>query len=52
MIVDTPLHQNASEVLVPGALRQYDLSDLVRGLAPRPVTILNPVDANGAPAAR
>jgi cephalosporin-C deacetylase-like acetyl esterase len=52
MIADTPLHRNASEVLVPGALRKYDLTDLVTALAPRKVTILSPQDATGAPAGR
>jgi hypothetical protein len=50
MIFDTPLHRNASEVLVPGAVRQYDLKDLIAALAPRKVTVLNPRDATGAPA--
>jgi cephalosporin-C deacetylase-like acetyl esterase len=52
MIADTPLHRNASEVLVPGALRKYDLTDLVTALAPRKVTVLSPRDATGAPAGR
>jgi len=35
--------------VVPGALRVYDLPDLVARMAPRPVHILNPVDASGRP---
>ena len=35
--------------VVPGALRVYDLPDLAARLAPRPVHIVNPVDATGQP---
>jgi dienelactone hydrolase len=35
--------------VVPGALQVYDLPDLVRRLAPRPVHIESPVDASGQP---
>ena len=46
-IVEQPLHRNASEVVVPGVLRHYDLPDLVAAIAPRSVTVVNPVDAMG-----
>ena len=36
---------------VPGALAVYDLPDLAATLAPRPLTIRNPTDATGQPAA-
>jgi len=35
--------------VVPGALKTYDLPDLAALLAPRPLTIRNPVDAMGKP---
>jgi cephalosporin-C deacetylase-like acetyl esterase len=49
MIVEQPLHRNVSEVVIPGVLRKYDTGDLLRALTPRPVTVINPVDAQGAP---
>jgi hypothetical protein len=48
MIVNEPLHRNVSEVVVPGALRKYDIPDLLAVMAPRPVTVVNPQDAVGA----
>jgi hypothetical protein len=49
-IVDVPLHRNASEVVIPGVLRKYDVHDLLRAIAPRQVQALNPVDGAGTPA--
>jgi len=46
-IVDVPLHRNASEVAIPGVLRKYDVADLLRAIAPRPVVATNPVDGAG-----
>lgn len=48
MVVDQPLHRNASEVVIPGVLAKYDMSDVLAALAPRPVTVVNPQDATGA----
>lgn len=48
-IVDEPLHRNVSEVVIPGVLRHYDVPDLLSAIAPRPVIIVNPLDAAGAP---
>jgi hypothetical protein len=42
--VERPIHRHIYEVAVPGMLTKYDLDDLVRVIAPRPVTIINPVD--------
>jgi len=50
-VMDTPLARNQLGQLVPGALRKYDLPDLVRAIAPRPVHVRNPVDAAGRPKA-
>jgi hypothetical protein len=35
--------------VVPGALKVYDLPDLAAAIAPRKLTIRNPVDAAGKP---
>jgi dienelactone hydrolase len=42
--VDRPIHRHIYEVAVPSMLTAYDLDDLMRAIAPRPVTIINPVD--------
>jgi cephalosporin-C deacetylase-like acetyl esterase len=47
MVLDQPLHRNISEVMIPGVLRKYDVGGLVLAISPRPVTIINPQDANG-----
>jgi len=49
-IVDVPLNRNVSEVVIPGVLRKYDVPDLLRAIAPRPVVVVNPVDGAGAAA--
>jgi cephalosporin-C deacetylase-like acetyl esterase len=41
------LHHGLYESIVPGALRVYDLPDLVATLAPRPVWIVNATDPLG-----
>ncbi|MCC7423137.1 MAG: acetylxylan esterase [Planctomycetaceae bacterium] len=48
-VVETPLAKNQLQNVVPFALETYDLPDLVRLIAPRPVTILEPVDPEGRP---
>jgi cephalosporin-C deacetylase-like acetyl esterase len=40
-ILDQPLHQSVSEVVIPGVLRKYDIGDLVKAIAPRPVTVID-----------
>lgn len=47
MALASPLHRGLAEIEVPGVLLHYDLPDLVRALAPRPVHITNPVNALG-----
>jgi len=42
--VDRPIHRHIYEVAVPGMLNHYDLDDVIRAIAPRPVTVINPVD--------
>jgi hypothetical protein len=46
-VVETPLGKNQLQNVVPFALEIYDLPDLIRIMAPRPVTILEPVDPEG-----
>jgi dienelactone hydrolase len=48
-VVRTPISHNQLANVVPGALKAYDLPDLAASLAPRPLTIRNPVDATGKP---
>ncbi len=48
-VVHTRLSKNQLNQIVPRALTRYDLPDLVRAIAPRKVTIRNPVDPTGAP---
>ena len=48
-VVETPLAKNQLQNVVPFALETYDLPDLVRLIAPRVVTILEPVDPEGRP---
>ena len=47
MIATEALHRNAPEYMIPGVLGHYDVADLIRAIATRPVEILNPVDATG-----
>jgi cephalosporin-C deacetylase-like acetyl esterase len=42
-ILDTPLHHDAPEIVIPGVLTHYDIPDLIRAIAPRKVTDLNSI---------
>ena len=46
-VLRTPISHNQLANVVPGALKLYDLPDLAAAVAPRPLTIRNPVDAAG-----
>ena len=46
-VVNQRIHRQAFEQIVPGALRDFDLPDLVAALAPRPVWLVNTVDPLG-----
>lgn len=48
-VLRTPVSHNQLANVVPGALKVYDLPDLAAALAPRPLTVRNPVDAAGKP---
>jgi cephalosporin-C deacetylase-like acetyl esterase len=48
-VIRTPISHNQLVNVLPGVLAVYDLPDLASALAPRPLTIRNPVDAAGKP---
>ncbi len=48
-VLRTPISHNQLSNAVPGVLARYDLPDLAAAIAPRPLTIRNPVDAAGKP---
>jgi hypothetical protein len=48
-VVRSPISVNQLTNVVPGVLAYYDLPDLAALIAPRPLTIKNPVDAMGKP---
>jgi len=50
-VVTSQAAKNQFNQVVPGALARYDLPDLVRAIAPRPVRVLEPLDAAGSPVA-
>jgi len=47
-IVDVPIHRNVAESVIPGVLLHYDLDDLMIAIAPRRISIVNPVDGAGS----
>lgn len=50
-IAETRLYEPAFiPFTVPGAIREYDLPDLMAGLSPRKVLVINPAGADGLPA--
>jgi pimeloyl-ACP methyl ester carboxylesterase len=48
-VLRTPINHNQLANVIPGALAVYDLPDLAAAVAPRALTIRNPVDAAGKP---
>lgn len=46
-VIDSRVHRLVLENVVPGALRQFDLPDLVSALGPRVARVSEPVDAMG-----
>src|ERR1043166_9157628 len=48
-VARTPISRNPLTNVGPGALEVYDLPDLAATIAPRPLTIRDPVDAAGKP---
>ena len=51
-VVRSPISVNQLTNVVPGVLQYYDLPDLAALIAPRPLTIKNPVDPLGKPVAQ
>lgn len=41
-IVRAPLHENTTELIVPGVLRHFDLPDLAAAVTPRPLWLVSP----------
>lgn len=41
-IVRAPLHENMTELIVPGVLKHFDLPDLATAIAPRPLWLVGP----------
>jgi cephalosporin-C deacetylase-like acetyl esterase len=50
-VVETPLAKEQLSQVVPAALTRYDLPDLVKSIAPRPVRVEDAVDPTGKPKA-
>jgi hypothetical protein len=46
-VVEHRIHRGVLENIVPGALRQFDLGDLIAGLIPRRVWVVNAVNPLG-----
>jgi cephalosporin-C deacetylase-like acetyl esterase len=46
-VIETPIHRQAYEQVIPGVIRKFDLPDLVAALSPRSVRITSLVDAMG-----
>ncbi len=49
-VVKQRIHRRVFESIAQGVLRQYDLPELLAALAPRPVTLVNPLEPNGSEA--
>lgn len=47
MVLDQPLHRLIPESVIPGVLLKYDLGDVIKAIAPRPVSVVAPQDAAG-----
>ncbi|HEX4066348.1 MAG TPA: acetylxylan esterase [Acidobacteriaceae bacterium] len=46
---DDPAPRDLAQSVVPGVLQRYDLDDLIAAIAPRTVTVTNPVDGEEKP---
>jgi cephalosporin-C deacetylase-like acetyl esterase len=51
-VATTAMQRKVFEDIVPGALLEFDLPDLVGAIAPRPVWISNPITPTGTPLAQ
>ena len=48
-VLETAVHRGISETVIPGVLLHYDLDELMIALSPRPISLIDPIDASGAP---
>ena len=46
-LIREPLARNHLKNIVPNAMAHYDLADLIEAVKPRPVVVVDPVDAHG-----
>ena len=51
-VVESRLHRRAYEQSVPGILKHFDVPDLIKAIAPRPVKVERFVNAMGEPVSR
>ncbi len=47
LALQSGLHNNLSEIEIPGVLRRYDTTELLQAISPRRVTLINPASAMG-----
>jgi hypothetical protein len=47
--VEEPVTRDLAQSVIPDVLEHYDLDDLMMAIAPRPVTVMDPMDAAGKP---
>jgi hypothetical protein len=47
-VIDTDVHRNIPESVILNVLKHFDLDDMRIAIAPRQITELNPIDADGA----
>jgi dienelactone hydrolase len=50
MALESPLHRNLSDIILPGVLLHYDVADLLEAASPCTVVLVNPAGALGTPA--
>jgi cephalosporin-C deacetylase-like acetyl esterase len=49
--VESPVTLNLAQNVIPGVLRHYDLEELMVAIAPRPVSVVSPIDGGAIPVA-
>jgi len=49
--VESPVTLNLAQNVIPGVLRHYDLEELMVAIAPRPVSVVSPIDGEANPVA-
>ena len=46
-IIRSKFHENTTDMVIPGVIREFDLPDLINCVAPRDVWIVNPITPTG-----